>query len=100
MNVSALCARVPQGRIQRGLRSAAVFAALLLGTISAWGQATTSLRGTITDSSGGSVAGATVTITNTESRIERTATSASDGSYQFLLLPPGTYKLTVTAQGF
>ncbi len=100
MNVPALCARVPQWRIRKGLRSAAVFAALLVGTITAWGQATTSVRGTITDSSGGSVAGATVTITNTESRIERTATSASDGSYQFLLLPPGTYKLTVTAQGF
>ena len=100
MNVPALCVRVPQWCVRQGLRSAALFAVLLVGTITAWGQATTSLRGTITDSSGGSVAGATVTISNTESRIERTATSASDGSYQFLLLPPGTYKLTVTAQGF
>ena len=100
MNLPALCVRVPQWCFRQGLRSAPAFAALLLGTITAWGQATTSLRGTITDSSGGSVAGATVTITNTESRIERTVTSGSDGSYQFLLLPPGTYKLTVTAQGF
>jgi Carboxypeptidase regulatory-like domain len=70
------------------------------GTILCWGQATTSVRGTITDTSGGSVAGATVTVTNTETRIERSATSGSDGTYQFLLLPPGTYKLTVTARGF
>ena len=73
---------------------------MIAGTIPCWGQATTSVRGTITDTSGGSVAGATITITNTETRIERSATSASDGSYQFLLLPPGTYKLTVTALGF
>lgn len=100
MNVAALCARVWQWCIGRGLRSAVVSAALLVGTITVWGQATTSVRGTITDSSGGAVAGATVTITNTESRIERTVTSDSDGSYQFLLVLPGTYKLSVVAQGF
>jgi hypothetical protein len=78
----------------------AVFLAHLVAGISIWGQATTSVRGTITDASGGAVGGATVTITNAESRIERTATSGSDGSYQFLLLPPGMYKLAVSAQGF
>ena len=82
------------------LRAGLFLVAVLFGASLSWGQATTSLRGTITDASGGSVAGATVTISNTESRIERSATSGSDGSYQFLLLPPGTYRLTVTAQGF
>ena len=85
---------------RRGLRFTVFLAAFFALALAVWGQATTSLRGTITDTSGGSVAGATVTITNAESRIERTATSGTDGSYQFLLLPPGTYKLTVTAQGF
>jgi Carboxypeptidase regulatory-like domain/TonB dependent receptor len=92
--------RVRHSCIRRAARAAALIVALVVGALAAWGQATTSVRGTITDSSGGAVGGATVTITNTESRIERTATSGSDGSYQFLLLPPGTYKLTVTAQGF
>jgi hypothetical protein len=79
---------------------AALLLAPLAAGITAWGQATTSVRGTITDISGGAVGGATVTITHPESRIERTTTTSSDGSYQFLLLPPGTYKLAVSAQGF
>ena len=99
MNGSTPCARVWQPCGRRGLLAAILLAQLVTG-MTAWGQATTSVRGTITDSSGGAVGGAAVTITNAESHIERTATSASDGSYQFLLLPPGTYKLAVSAQGF
>jgi Carboxypeptidase regulatory-like domain len=61
---------------------------------------TTSLRGTVTDPSGSMVAGAAVVLTNTESKIERTATTGTQGGYQFLAVPPGTYTLGVTAQGF
>jgi hypothetical protein len=64
------------------------------------GQATTSIRGTVTDSSGGYVAGASVTLTNPESKIVRTAATGNDGGYQFLFLPPGTYTLDVSATGF
>jgi hypothetical protein len=63
-------------------------------------QATTSLRGTVTDSSGGYIAGASVTLTNPESKNERTAATGNDGGYQFLFLPPGTYTLDVAAAGF
>jgi hypothetical protein len=77
----------------------AVLAQLIAGSI-AWGQATTSIRGTVTDSSGGYVAGASVTLTNPESKIARTATTGDDGGYQFLFLPPGTYTLDVAATGF
>jgi len=75
-------------------------AALLLVSVSAWGQATTSVRGTIVDPSGKAVAGATVLLANSESKIERTTTTEEQGEYQFLLVPPGTYHLTVTAPGF
>src|SRR6266852_301983 len=64
------------------------------------GQAATSLRGAITDPSGSTVAGATVVLANSESKTERTATTAEQGAYQFLFVPPGTYSLTVTATGF
>src|SRR6266446_6520822 len=83
-----------------------VFAALVL-TCFTWcmcglaaGQAATSLRGTITDPSGSTVAGAKVVLANSESKTERTATTAEQGGYQFLFVPPGTYSLTVTATGF
>ena len=100
MNVPAPSARIWHWCVSKGLRATAPTAVVLVFAATAWGQATTSVRGTIADTSGGAVGGATVAITNTESHIERTATTGSDGTYQFLLLPPGTYKLVVSAQGF
>jgi len=76
-----------------------LLAQLIFGGM-AWGQATTSIRGTVTDSSGGYVGGASVTLTNPESKSVRTATTGDDGGYQFLFLPPGTYTLDVSATGF
>src|SRR5260370_9441162 len=83
-----------------------VFVALLL-TCFTWrmcglaaGQAARSLRGTITDPSGSTVAGAKVVLANRESKTERTATTAEQGGYQFQFVPPGTYSLTVAATGF
>ncbi len=67
MNVPAISARLRQKCAQAALRCVPMLAIMLFGTFAAWGQATTSVRGTISDSSGGSVAGATVTITNSES---------------------------------
>ena len=80
--------------------SVLILCALLTCASALWGQATTSLRGTVTDTSGATVAGATVTLTNTESKIERSASTAGDGQYQFLFLPPGTYTLSIAASGF
>ena len=64
------------------------------------GQATTSVRGTVTDPTGNAVAGANVVLANADSKTERSATTGDQGEYQFLLIPPGTYKLTVKAPGF
>ncbi|GAC1633062.1 MAG: hypothetical protein NVS9B14_07190 [Candidatus Acidiferrum sp.] len=77
-----------------------VAAAALALTGSARGQATTSLRGTVTDPTGGAVSGAAVTLTNTESKITRTATTSDEGAYQFTFVAPGTYSLKITATGF
>lgn len=72
----------------------------LLSGRTVWGQATSSVRGTVVDPSGRAVGGAAVAIANSESKTERTTTTGEQGEYQFLLLPPGTYTLTVTAAGF
>ena len=79
---------------------AVVHLVLLAGGRFAWGQAATSVRGTVTDPSGSVVAGATVVLANAESRTERAARTGAQGEYQFLFVPPGTYALTVTAAGF
>jgi hypothetical protein len=64
------------------------------------GAATGTLVGTVTDTSGAVMTGANVTITNVAtSFISKTVTSES-GSYYVPYLAPGTYQLTVEANGF
>jgi len=75
---------------------------LLLATF-AWGQggvATGDLHVKVSDSNGAAVTGATVTVANSEKGVVRTATDDGKGGYSALLLPPGTYTVTVTMQGF
>jgi hypothetical protein len=72
----------------------------LLGSGVANGQATTSVRGTVTDPNGAAVVGANVVLANAESKMQRSVTTGDQGEYQFLLIPPGTYTLTVKAAGF
>src|ERR1700674_1231763 len=60
----------------------------------------TSLQGTVTDPSGSVIDGATVVLSNSESKLERTMETGTQGEYRFIALPPGTYTLTVTAKGF
>jgi hypothetical protein len=85
----------------RILRTMALVLVAMLTCISvAWGQAMTSLRGTVTDPSGKAVAGASVVLSSAETKTARNVTTGDQGEYQFLLVPPGTYVLSVTAPGF
>ena len=74
--------------------------ALLFISTFALGQATTSLRGTITDQSGGVIPKANVTLKNPATGSSRTTISTADGTYEFLQLLPGSYELTVQRAGF
>jgi hypothetical protein len=58
------------------------------------------LRGTVTDQSGGVVAGAKVTAVNTGTDLSRSTATGSDGGYLFNVLPVGKYKVTVEKSGF
>jgi hypothetical protein len=58
------------------------------------------ISGTVTDSSGAAIPGATVTVTNTATRGTRTTTTNGQGLYSFPALPPGSYELKVELQGF
>src|SRR5687767_10139460 len=59
-----------------------------------------SIVGAVTDSSGSSVPGATVTIRNTETGLTRTAVSNETGAYNFTNVLAGPYDVTVSLQGF
>jgi hypothetical protein len=58
------------------------------------------VQGTVTDAGGGTVAGATVTLTSKETNQSQTTTTSDDGFYRFTGLAPGLYTLTVEQQGF
>ncbi len=56
--------------------------------------------GTVTDSSGGTVPGAQVTITDVNTNVSRSATTDAAGYYSFPALPPSTYRVRVEKTGF
>ena len=58
------------------------------------------ILGTVTDSSGAVVPGATVTIKNVDTGLTRTLTTSDDGSYSAPELPIGNYSVTVEKAGF
>jgi hypothetical protein len=81
--------------------------AILIGTIflgfsaPVMGQAVNAtVLGTVTDSSGASVANVKVTITETNTGIARTSQTNESGNYVFPDLPPGTYTVTAEQAGF
>jgi hypothetical protein len=58
------------------------------------------IDGTVTDPSGAAVVGATVTLTDNNTNVERTATTNDAGRYVFSSVVPATYNVTITKSGF
>ncbi|MGC2499616.1 MAG: carboxypeptidase-like regulatory domain-containing protein [Acidobacteriaceae bacterium] len=65
-----------------------------------YGQARGSISGNITDKSGSSVPGASVTVTAQSTGQARAAKTDAAGHYEVPLLPVGTYSVRVDASGF
>jgi hypothetical protein len=69
--------------------------------LSSWAQSsTTSLRGTVADPKGAVIVRAEVTLANPGTGFSRTVKTDEQGVYQFLEIPPNTYRLTIAAPGF
>jgi len=67
----------------------------------AFGQAITgTLLGTVSDSSGGVVAGANVTVTNMNTGVANSTVTGAEGYYTVPNLAPGKYTVTVQYKGF
>jgi Carboxypeptidase regulatory-like domain/TonB dependent receptor/TonB-dependent Receptor Plug Domain len=58
------------------------------------------ILGTVTDSTGASIAGAAVTVKNVNTGLSRAVTTSDDGTYSVPELPIGTYTVTVEKAGF
>ena len=83
------------------IRSRAPIVIMALASISAaWGQATTSLRGIVSDAQGGAVESANATLQNDQTGFKRSVITDPTGAYQFLQIPPGAYVLVVEKPGF
>ncbi len=59
-----------------------------------------SINGTVLDTTGAAIPGATVTVTNSAINVTRSTTSQETGFFQIFNLPIGTYVVTVTHGGF
>src|SRR6185436_4881478 len=59
-----------------------------------------SINGAVTDPTGAAVAGATVVATNVATKVETTRQTNDAGVYVIAPLPPGEYKVVVSATGF
>ncbi|HVZ18572.1 MAG TPA: carboxypeptidase-like regulatory domain-containing protein, partial [Terriglobales bacterium] len=58
------------------------------------------VRGSVLDPSGAAIPGASVTLHNDDTGTNFTSKTSSTGGYNFALLPPGHYTLTITAPNY
>ena len=90
-----------KGKCVRLSHAALAMAVCLLFAVASFAQLPTAkIVGTVKDSSGASVPGAMVKVTDVDTNVTRTLTTDSDGSYNALELPTGNYQVEVTASGF
>jgi len=83
-----------------GLLAAMLLAVLLMAPMGLAQSTGGRIRGTVIDSSGGSVAGAKVTLTNEATGTRRDAESSGSGEYMFLEVPVGIYDVEAQMAGF
>jgi hypothetical protein len=78
----------------------AVISLVVILNAQAFGQGNAALTGTVTDPTGATVPGATVTATNIATNVADTTQTSGGGLYRFPSLSVGVYKLSVQATGF
>jgi hypothetical protein len=66
----------------------------------AQGETTSAIVGQVTDATSAAIPGATITITNRETALQRRAKTDDEGRFSFPQLKPGIYSVRVEASGF
>jgi hypothetical protein len=83
------------------MRAIKLSAFLVLGCLVAAGQSERgNITGIITDSSGASVAGAQVAVIKLDTNAAMRSAASAAGEYNLPSLPPGSYRLEISAAGF
>ncbi|PYR74911.1 MAG: TonB-dependent receptor, partial [Acidobacteria bacterium] len=77
-----------------------MFVLVSVATASAQSVSTAQINGTVRDQSGGGLPGVTITATQTDTGLTRTAVSDEAGSYILQNLPIGPYRFEAELQGF
>jgi hypothetical protein len=67
---------------------------------SAFAQFNAGVQGSVQDSTGASIAGATITLTNADNKVTQATQSDAGGVFRFASLGPGNYIVSATAKGF
>ncbi len=66
----------------------------------AQGETTSAIEGQVADASTAAIPGATVTVTNRDTGLQRSLKTDDQGRFDFPQLKPGTYSVKVQAEGF
>ena len=82
------------------LRLLSVMALVVSANAMAFAQTSSSITGVVTDTAGGTVPGASVTVTNNATKTALEGVTNSAGAFSFPALPVGTYTVKVTLAGF
>jgi hypothetical protein len=85
---------------QRFFASIFVIVSMFLAPSVLLADVTGSILGIVHDQSQAVIKGAHITVTNTQTNLSLQTVSNEDGSYRFLALPVGSYKLNATSTGF
>src|ERR1700689_2308376 len=86
-----------------GVAVAIGWAILIMTLAAAPGRAETfrgTIQGTVTDSTGAALVGATVTVHNVDTGVDRITNTTTDGGYLMPELPVGTYDIIFEMSGF
>jgi len=84
----------------RGLFSAFFLTLLTFSFVSAGAQVSANLSGRVTDPSGAAIPSASVTATDTDTGVSRTALTNQSGLYELFELPVGHYEVHARKDGF
>ena len=84
-----------------GVKLLSSFAVLIVLAVSSAAQSVTgTISGTVTDSNGGAIPNAMVTLINEQNATKRNVTTNEDGRFSFSAVQPGVYTVRIEQQGF